>query len=322
MEDAEVERLIGGRPRLAFEDIVAHPRLREAARVYVDRFLAVYDEEPFLVRLLIEAGRHSVVQLVMFLEAAYEPARRETWPTLGRVKDMMAAFGFASGRHVDELIGRLCEVGFLELRPSEHDRRSKILKGTERLWTHDREWLAAHFAPLAICYPQHDYGPIEGRDPQFQVQFRRTTTPFAALGARLIHSVPDMLMFFEHAGGYMVVAALLQAAFATGDPSHAAVPYTDVGERFGLSRTHVRRLLDAAAEAGLVKLHARGGHRVEILPRLWASHDRGMSCGMYFHDMIYVKTIKSHVLPASTAAAERTATGPRRTGGAHLRRVK
>jgi DNA-binding MarR family transcriptional regulator len=322
MEDAEVERLTGGRPRLTYEDIVAHPHLREAARVYVDRFLAVYDEEPFLVRLLIEAGRHSIVQLVMMLEAAYEPARRETWPTLGRIKDMMAAFGLASGRHVDELIGRLCEVGFLELCPSEHDRRSKILKGTERLWTHDREWLAAHFAPLAICYPQHNYGPVERRDPRFQVQFRGAAMPFAPLGAKLVHSVPDMLMFFEHAGGYMVVAALLQAAFATGDPSHATVPYGDVGERFGLSRTHVRRLLGAAAKAGLVELHTRGGHRVEILPRLWASHDRGMSCGMYFHDLIYVETVKGHALPSLVAAAEGPDAAARRTRGSHLRRVK
>jgi DNA-binding MarR family transcriptional regulator len=322
MEDADVERLIGGCPRLAYEDIVAHPRLREAARVYVDRFLAVYDEEPFLVRLLIEAGRHSIVQLVMILEATYEPARRETWPTLGRVKDMMAAFGLASGRHVDELIGRLCEVGFLELRPSEHDRRSKILRGTELLWTHDRQWLAAHFAPLAICYPQYDYGPVERRDPQFQIQFRRAAMPFAALGAKLVHSVPEMLIFFQHAGGFMVIEALLQAAFATGDPSHAAVPHADVGERFGLSRTHVRRLLGAAEEAGLVKLHARGGHRVEILPRLWASHDRGMSCGMYFHDLIYVETVKGQAPAGWMPAAQGTHAGLRRTGGAHLRRVK
>ncbi len=55
-------------------------------------------------------------------------------------------------------------------------------------------------------------------------------------------------------------------------------------------RTLVRQLLVAAEAAGLVKLHARGGRRVEILPRLWSSHDRGMSAGMYGHDMIYLAT--------------------------------
>jgi hypothetical protein len=74
---------------------------------------------------------------------------------------------------------------------------------------------------------------------------------------------------------------------AEPDHPHAAVPYGDVGDRFGVSRTHVRRLLVAAEEAGLVKLHARGGHRVDILPRLWSSHDRGIAGGMYLGDIIY-----------------------------------
>lgn len=88
----------------------------------------------------------------------------------------------------------------------------------------------------------------------------------------------------------MVQAALLQAAMAAPSYPHAAVPYADIGERFGVSRTHVRQMLEAAEEAGLVKLHARGGRRVEILPRHWASYDRGMATGMYIHDLVHVAT--------------------------------
>jgi len=41
------------------------------------------------------------------------------------------------------------------------------------------------------------------------------------------------------------------------------------------------------AEARKLYLDARGGHRVEILPRLWASYDRGIAGGMYLHDLVY-----------------------------------
>lgn len=77
--------------------------------------------------------------------------------------------------------------------------------------------------------------------------------------------------------------AVVLGAAQDPDGLHAAIPY-DAGERFGVSRTHVRQLLVAAEQAGLVKLHARGGRRVEILPRLWlwATHDRGMSAGMFW----------------------------------------
>lgn len=97
-----------------------------------------------------------------------------------------------------------------------------------------------------------------------------------------------MLLFLNRAGGYMVIAALLQAAMNDTDDPHAGIPYADIGDRFGISRTHVRKLLVAAAELGLIKLHGRGGHRVEILPRLWASHDRGIASGMYINDLAYV----------------------------------
>ena len=54
-----------------------------------------------------------------------------------------------------------------------------------------------------------------------------------------------------------------------------------------MSRTHVRELLAASEAIGLVRLQARGGHRVEILPRLWTSYNRGIAGGMFLHDLIY-----------------------------------
>ena len=49
----------------------------------------------------------------------------------------------------------------------------------------------------------------------------------------------------------------------------------------------MRELLTAAEGLGLVKLQARGGHRMEILPRLWSSYNRGIAGGMSLHDLIY-----------------------------------
>jgi hypothetical protein len=103
LEDTEIQRLIGGPPRLTLEDIARHPRLPEARKVYLERFLEVYGGDPFLVRLLIESGRFLVCQVTLLLEAAHDLARRETWPTVGLLKENMAMFGLASGRHIDHL---------------------------------------------------------------------------------------------------------------------------------------------------------------------------------------------------------------------------
>jgi type IV secretory pathway TrbD component len=176
----------------------------------------------------------------------------------------------------------------MELRPAEQDRRIRILTPTEKLHAHDRDWLVAHYAPLTVLFPQYDYRLVMRRDPQFKTVHRRAAVPFMGLGAKLLLSAPDMMLFLNHAAGYPVIAALLQAAMESKDYPHAAVPYAEVGDRFGVSRTHVRKVLVAAEERGLVKLHTRGGRRVEILPRLWSSHDFGITGGMYLHHILYV----------------------------------
>lgn len=303
MEQAEIERLLGGAPRLLLDDIVEHPRLAEARKVYLAHFLNLYGGDPFVVRLLIEAGRFLVYHVAIVLDAAQDPTRRETWLTIGLLKRALATYGVASSRHIDEIIARLCAVGFMEQRPSDQDRRVRLLLLTEKMRAHDRDWLVAHFAPLAVCYPAHGYAPVMQRDAEFQTVYRRVCTPFLPLGIKLLLSLPDTMLFFNHAAGSPIISALLQAATASPDYPHAAVPYAEVGERFGVSRTHVRKLLVAAEQAGLVKLHARGGQRVEILPRLWSSYDRGLATGMYVHDMTYLATMK-HLLAHNNAPSD------------------
>lgn len=73
MDDAGIERLIGGKPRISIEDIVSHPRFADARKVHLERFLAVYSGDPFLVRLLLESGRFLVYLIAVMLKAAEDP---------------------------------------------------------------------------------------------------------------------------------------------------------------------------------------------------------------------------------------------------------
>jgi hypothetical protein len=296
VEQGELERIVGSPLRLTLDEIVNHPRLPEARKAYLDHFLKVYDGDPFLVRLLIESGRFLVFLLAAVLKAAQDPARRETWFTVSLLKQQIALFGFASGRQVDHLVRRLCAVGFLEQRPAPADRRVRLLVTTEKLRAHHGEWLAAHYAPLAALYPQHDYGPVFSRDRTYLTLHCRVGVRFSPVAARLMATLPDIMLFFSHAAGSLIMSALLRAAMESGE-RHAGVPYADAADRFGVSRTHVRSLMATAQAAGLVKLIGRGGCRVEILPRFWASHDRDMAVGMYLHDATSLVAMRAWAAP-------------------------
>ncbi len=243
-----------------------------------------------MARLLIETGRFMVFQFAIVNYAAQDPAQPESWATVGRLKQIMQGFGSASDRQIDTLLTRLCDLGFLEIVRAEQDARVRIVRPTEAALAHDRDWLVAHYAPLVAAYPGRDYSLIQSRDAAFQVRQRRRSMEFIPLVMSMFMPPPDIMLFLGRPGGYLFLAALLNTAMASGEGTHAAVSYTDVGERFGYSRTHVRQVLTDAEAAGLVRLHGRGGHDVEILPALWASHETGLARGMCLHDMIYART--------------------------------
>jgi hypothetical protein len=101
LERDELERLAGRRLRLSFEEIVNHARLPEARRAYLAAFSDVYAGDPFLVRLLLQAGRFFVFHSAAVLEAAQDRSRRETWFTVAALKQQLGMFGYASGRQVE-----------------------------------------------------------------------------------------------------------------------------------------------------------------------------------------------------------------------------
>ncbi len=294
MERDELERLVGGRLRLSFDEILNHPRLPEARRAYLDSFFQVYAGDPFLVRLLLQAGRFLVFHSAAVLEAAQDPSRRETWFTVAALKQYLAMFGYASERQVDHLIARLREVGYLEQHRAAKDGRVRLLATTDKLRSHHTEWLATHYVPLATLYPDHDYRAVLSRDRAFHVMHCRLCQPFYPVSARLMMTLPDTMLFFSHAAGPLIQTAVLKTALDAGDPN-AAVPYMEAADRFGVSRTHVRNLMNAAQSAGLVRIVGRGGHSIEILPRHWASYDRGLAVGMYLHDAVHLLAMREWI---------------------------
>jgi hypothetical protein len=291
MDDPAFFRLAQGVDYIRYEEILAHPRLADARRLYVDRFLGLYSEDPFMARLLIETGRFLVFHIAVVLDSGHDPARKETWFTVGRLKQVMASFGFASGRQVDHLVARLSAVGFLSVTPADQDRRVRILKPTEKMLAHDRAWLAAHYAPLTIVSDSNDYQRVMGEDSAYQRQHRRLAIPFLPFAGKLLALSPDLLLFFNHVAGHLVSGSLVKSAMELGGRS-AIVPFGEVSDRFGISRTHVRSVLEAAQSAGLVRIHGRGGNGIEVLPRMLDSYDRGLAAGMLVHDMIHALVVR------------------------------
>jgi len=267
------------------DSILADPRFPEARRIYVDAIVRLYENEPMLNRLMHEAGRMAIFFVVMCLNARYDPADRASWPTVGRVKKALGRFQAASQRRIDDIVGRLVSTGYLRLDMVGGDRRVRIVKPTDAMLAHDQDWMVAHYAPLAHMFPGSDYALPLRRDPRFQTAQRLASLDILDWSARIMADNSGMALFLDRAAGALILTKLVQLMDQDRGGLVPDLAYADIGPRFGVSRTHVRTLLQDAERRDLAELSGRGSQQVRLMPSLIASYDRFVAEGMSSHDL-------------------------------------
>ena len=265
------------------DTILSHPDFAQARADYVDRVLALYCGDPFLNKLLMEGVRMVIFAVAICMEAGYREDQRDTWPTIGNLKRALSVFGLASPRRIEQVVGRLVQTRFLESRMSCVDRRVRLLIPTAKMIEHDRDWLIAHYAPLATLFGAEDYASVLDGDRRFQLAQRRVATGFFVQSAMVLQRNPDIMLFLSRDAGIFVLLELVKRSQEQGTPV-VDLSLSDLGRRFSISRTHVRQLIQAAADGGLIELN-QVERRITLMPRVMQSLDRFIADGMSNHDL-------------------------------------
>lgn len=269
------------------DEILAHPRFPVARDGFVKAILALYEHKPALNRLLLEASRTVLVAAIMCLYARYDESDRASWPTLHLIADSMAVHRLASPSRVQDLVTHLVKAGYLERRQAPHDRRVRILTPTAKMIAQDQDFLVSHYLPLDILFPEPGYAPIMTRDGAFQLKQRLVSRDLFALGAQILAGNPIMMLFQGRDAGIMILIKMIQMGGGQNGAEPLKISYSDLGTRFGVSRTHVRELLTEAETMDLVRLTKRGSQFVELLPPLLQAFDRLVADAMSGFDLCY-----------------------------------
>lgn len=267
-------------------EILSHPRYPTAREAFVEAILALYEHDPASNRL-VEAGRGVLFIVIMCLHARYDQADRTTWPTLRLVTQSTVLHNVSSPRRIHSLITQFIGAGYIEARLSPRDGRVRILTPTAKMLQEDQDWLVAHYRPLQALFPEPGYARIIGRDPSFQLAHRLVASSFFALGAEIMAAHPTVMQFMSRESGMTILIKLMQLAGRTRPATREEIFYSDIGKRFGVSRTHVRKILQEAQRGGLLRLSKDGGRFVEVMPALVQAFDRFLADGMSGHDLIY-----------------------------------
>jgi biotin operon repressor len=131
-------------------------------------------------------------------------------------------------------------------------------------------------------------GPLP---PDLHRAMRRATLPHLPGLSRLIRRHLPLAPFFAHDCGYMILLLLLRDGRDGGD-GLVTSGYQRLATQTGVSRTHVRRIVEAARDAGLLTTTARGGHDIRLTPAMWHAADRWFADKFALTDLLLREAVQ------------------------------
>ena len=273
---------------LSAEEIRSHPRFQDAHDCFVDELLTLYGDDRRMIRSLVEFVRAVSFMMIVCLDAMYDPDDPSTCVTLARLQAAaLEPMGITNSRRVADLVGEFEADGFLTRHVSPHDRRAHILRPTDKMLAADREWLAAFHAPLALLYPEEPmYRAAMARDRVHQAAYRKVSLSTVGFAEKIISTNPEIGFFLSHDVGIRVLMVLVSMVRGKTPARTPSGFYTTAAERTGVSRTHVRNLMHAAAEQGLVELPTPSRRFLEVLPPLQEAVTRWIADSLSGVDLV------------------------------------
>ena len=274
------------------QDILAHPCFPAARSAWVRAMCGLYEGKPFLTRLLVEAGRSVVFFNLLVLDAACVPDDRATWLTIGVLQDVVGHYGVTSTRRVHDLVRRLVQTGYVRSERSPTDGRLRLLRPSDKMRAHHRDWLAAFYRPLQLMFPDPGYGPALTSDASFQEAWLVAGKDMLGYSAQLMAENTVMTFFMAREAGSAILIKLFEQAGELPEGAGQSVSFAELGEAFGVSRTHVRLLLSDAAQLGYLEL---SNHRVTLLPAVVAAFDRFLADCSAGNDLMFRLALQTTV---------------------------
>jgi hypothetical protein len=248
------------------DEILADPRFADASQAHVNAMIEVFAGNRFLIRLMKDAACLKTAALLVGFHAMYDQKDRTTWATPGRIRGLVAREGLASVRRMDDLIARLLHTRYVTSISNESDRRTRILRPTELLLSLDRVYLAALHRPLHLLYPERGHRRIVAQDIWLHLAIRRMELFALPTAKPYISRHQGITFFLTRDAGYL---AFLLVAQAAQQLNGAGLSYTEIAQRLGVSRTHIRNLFVDAEAGGYIDLSENRGRVSKIRPRLW-----------------------------------------------------
>ncbi len=247
-----------------------NPRFREAVRVFARHYVDTFRGNRLLNKIATGEARHLLCGHMVALHYRRDKDDPQCGIVLHRLQEFARAHDLCSKNGVAALVCLLKHTRYLQPVRSDGDRRVMRLEPSDLAGDALRRFIVAFVKALDILNGDDSLQSRFERDKGLPQAIVANAIELYFDDCQLLDAVPQMRIFSGREAGYEILLRLWSMYDATRAMPDRKIsfPYGLVAKSFGVSRAHVRRLIESAAREGYFELRAEGGRSVEICPSL------------------------------------------------------
>jgi AraC-like DNA-binding protein len=253
----------------AIAALQAHPRFAAATRVAATGLVDLWRGNRMLNTMVSDRIRLFISMHAVYLHSLSRPNDPHSGLTVSRMIALCTEQKLCSPGRAKAVLMLMRVLGHLAPAPNEADRRLRRLVPTELLMALHRERSRRLFEAIAMVLPEHAEVSSTQSHPDFTAFYICRYCERFLAGFRFVDFAPDIRHFWDHNAGFIILCHMMLSGEAddTYPPTRPLpISLSVLSRRFGVSRRHVRRLLQKAETEGL--LERLDGDLVQLLPRL------------------------------------------------------
>lgn len=277
-----------------------HPDFLQALTRYSELIPPYFSDNVVLNKVVTEAWRFEMLVYALYLADTRDPDNPRSGLTVSNLQKICRQQRCASPGRVFAIIGIMRLGGYLRRIKSTRDSRVVQLEPTEAFMAIVEGWNQRILQIIDAVIPEGRLAGQHVANPRFGREMRSRGALGLLGGFKLLAPFPEVDHFVSRDGGWMLLLTCVAKAMESGGGERLAPVSLDLstfGARFGVSRSHLRRLLESAHAEGLLDAPPSNGSHIVLSPKLVASFLACMASELEFY--------RAHALAAGAVSASR-----------------
>jgi hypothetical protein len=263
-----------------------HPGFLKGLSRYGALIPDYFSNNIILNKVVTEAWRFEILVYCLHLYDTRDPDDPRSGLTVANLQRICARQQCASRGRVLAILGIMRLGGYLRRITSPRDSRVVQLEPSERFVAIVEGWNRRIFEIIDAIAPDGELAHHHAIHPRFGWEMRRRGAEAVLAGWKMLDPFPEVNHFVQRDGGWMLLLTCAAKALEESGGRVIAPVSLDLkafGARFGVSRSHLRRVLESGYAEGLLDAPPRNGADIRLSGKLVASFLACMASELGFY---------------------------------------